>query len=57
MAERNPRTGRFQPDSPLTMARITAARNQARQRADLAARRLHARSLGYTGPMTRSDLS
>lgn len=56
--ERNPRTGRFQPDSPLTMARITTtARNQARQRADLAARRLHARSLGYTGPMVRSDLS
>jgi hypothetical protein len=57
MAERNPRTGRFQPDSPLTMARlINAAREAARRRSDLDQRRVHARSLGYTGPLTRSDL-
>lgn len=55
--ERNPHTGRWQRVSPAFLAAQAKARQDARKTAVLEDRRVAARKRGYTGPLTRADLS
>jgi hypothetical protein len=55
--ERHPKTGRFRPVTPLTVARLTTKpQAEARQRY-MEARRRDAAKNGYRGPLTREEAS
>jgi hypothetical protein len=55
--ERHPKTGRFRPVTPLTVARLTTKPQQDARERYLAGRRRDAAKRGYRGPLTRAEAS